>query len=736
MDTIFNTDGCFYRALDDEPIFVLLARDPCFAETIRAWETSRQALIGRGEKPQGDHKMLLEALATATAGVVWRNDATDPANGFDAGEHARWHVEPVPARELVEVVRRRVRKDTPEGGHVLPYEEWERVKRLAMPLGNRFLIGDVGGDLVLWENMNYRKPGHPEDWTGYYPVQNSLQKDMLWLAYEDWRNQSRNTVAAIKRLAGGEVPYYANILRRANEMRTEGCPSELLTKYLTTFADDMPVTFYAGDIRKALEALRRERDLAGRSKVFKYFENDEDEEGREITPLSATRISEFLDYATSYGEFNETTPNGTPCPNGGSPMNDSRRTAIWCYKKVLGIIPEDATLEHVAPVTSTSGAGTIDPAKEALWIDMAEERGFLSADEAAARRAELPEGTKAAIPSKHLMFIVGDLGRKLAVGLRQVTADMAEAHLAYSENGDDYVVRYDTLEQWMDRLNGYAAELDEATKPPAAKAVLSDCEESAFNPERWGGKRIDPAKAQRPIAMSAALGAAYGGEPLPEGMDPYKVAFGPVPAGVYYGVEEGNFYDILSRKGMGNDFHKAWWPRRDEFVSKVHDEFTIPNGHPLNPPADDNSPAAILKSIADTMGLSYAEIAEDYRRVHGLEPEKAESDTLDVTDTPEMPPHRFTMFTKARGWAYGRGLEINPAHIPDMLDRMEGDGWHLQAVFGGVEATKVGMLFKRIPPMVEITMEDYWRPAWLDSVEEMMRAPTEGVDDLGRGLQP
>lgn len=70
----------------------------------------------------------------------------------------------------------------------------------------------------------------------------------------------------------------------------------------------------------------------------------------------------------------------------------------------------------------------------------------------------------------------------------------------------------------------------------------------------------------------------------------------------------------------------------------------------------------------------------------------------DVTeiDTPDMPPHRFAMFDKGKGWAYGRGLEINPAHIPAMLDRMEEDGYTLVAALGA-QADKVGMIFQRGP---------------------------------------
>lgn len=626
MDTIFNKTGCFYRALDDEPIFVLLARDPCFAETIRSWETSRQALIGRGEKPQGDHPMLLEALATATAGVAWRNESTDPTNGYDAGEHARWHVETATERELVEVSPRK-RKGVPSGGVVMPLPEWLKAKRISMPLGNRFLIGDVEGELVFWENGNYNKPGHPEAWSGYYPVNNSLQKDMLWLAYEDWRNQSRNTVAAIKRLTGGD---------------------------LTWGEDDKPVKM-----------------------------------------LSPVRVSEFLDYATAYGEFDENTPNGTRSQLSGEPMNEYRRNAIVIYKRVLGLLPEDYVSGTPETVTATGGAGGIDPAKEALWIDMAEERGFMSAEEAEKARAALPEGTKAAIPSKHLTFMVRDLAKKIATGLRQVTSDMDEwletKSPKFRNTGSG-----EKLGGFMDRINGYAAEL-EAGEADAARF------------------------RSRPIRMHPALG-------MP-----------PEPQGRWTGGKiNPSLYAKEVIEGIGKGFGKSYEEVTADYLGTTHIDFEVQSSVPLKGS------------------------------------DKAESDTIDVTDVPEMPPHRFTIFTKARGWAYGRGLEINPAHIPDMLDRMEKDGWHLHAVFGGTVADKVGMLFKRVDPPADFNKAWEWLGSWCGkglwvagglqphrleqlrkriqgddpvfpvramppSVAEMMAAPTEGVDDapdMGRGLEP
>lgn len=98
-------------------------------------------------------------------------------------------------------------------------------------------------------------------------------------------------------------------------------------------------------------------------------------------------------------------------------------------------------------------------------------------------------------------------------------------------------------------------------------------------------------------------------------------------------------------------------------------------------------------------------VAEDYSDRFHEEMQKPEAPlygrnetkpSRDVTEieTPDMPPHRFAMFDKGKGWAYGRGLEINPSHIPAMLDRMEADGYTLVAALGA-QADKVGMIFQR-----------------------------------------
>lgn len=55
--------------------------------------------------------------------------------------------------------------------------------------------------------------------------------------------------------------------------------------------------------------------------------------------LSACRVSELLDYATSYGEMDENTPNGTVTESSAKPMCDERRATIIAYKKVLKLLP-------------------------------------------------------------------------------------------------------------------------------------------------------------------------------------------------------------------------------------------------------------------------------------------------------------------------------------------------------------------------------------------------------------
>lgn len=69
--------------------------------------------------------------------------------------------------------------------------------------------------------------------------------------------------------------------------------------------------------------------------------------------------------------------------------------------------------------------------------------------------------------------------------------------------------------------------------------------------------------------------------------------------------------------------------------------------------------------------------------------------TLDLATPPEIPDHRFASFYKGEHYAYARGLEVNPTHLPVVLDRMAADGYHLLAVFGVTDSKNVGFIFRR-----------------------------------------
>lgn len=67
-------DGCFARAMDDEPMFVLLARDLRAPEAVRRWAVQRKADITLGLKPESDMAMVTEAFETADNMEAWRSE--------------------------------------------------------------------------------------------------------------------------------------------------------------------------------------------------------------------------------------------------------------------------------------------------------------------------------------------------------------------------------------------------------------------------------------------------------------------------------------------------------------------------------------------------------------------------------------------------------------------------------------------------------------------------------------
>jgi hypothetical protein len=66
---------CYDKAQPDEPMFVLLARDPAAPSLIRRWASIRQDDIINGLRPDSDRGLVYEALVVARAMEVWRVEA-------------------------------------------------------------------------------------------------------------------------------------------------------------------------------------------------------------------------------------------------------------------------------------------------------------------------------------------------------------------------------------------------------------------------------------------------------------------------------------------------------------------------------------------------------------------------------------------------------------------------------------------------------------------------------------
>lgn len=74
MGTKNNPGGfdCYGKLEDDEPYFVLRARDPSAAQLVREWALQRRIHVRQGLKPTSDDAQVAEALLCAEAMEDWR----------------------------------------------------------------------------------------------------------------------------------------------------------------------------------------------------------------------------------------------------------------------------------------------------------------------------------------------------------------------------------------------------------------------------------------------------------------------------------------------------------------------------------------------------------------------------------------------------------------------------------------------------------------------------------------
>lgn len=65
---------CYASAGPDEPMFILLARDPLAENLVLDWAQQRQNQIERGTKPLSDMDKVREARACAQQIKAWRKE--------------------------------------------------------------------------------------------------------------------------------------------------------------------------------------------------------------------------------------------------------------------------------------------------------------------------------------------------------------------------------------------------------------------------------------------------------------------------------------------------------------------------------------------------------------------------------------------------------------------------------------------------------------------------------------
>lgn len=65
---------CYGNALPDEPMFILLARDPRAPKLVEMWAHQRMTDIENGDRPESDMGMVREARDCAEAMRQWRRD--------------------------------------------------------------------------------------------------------------------------------------------------------------------------------------------------------------------------------------------------------------------------------------------------------------------------------------------------------------------------------------------------------------------------------------------------------------------------------------------------------------------------------------------------------------------------------------------------------------------------------------------------------------------------------------
>lgn len=73
---------CYHAADPDEPMFVLLARDPWAFDLVSRWARIREQMINKGSAPESDRAKVAEAVKCAEDMLKWyRQNKSGDSNG-------------------------------------------------------------------------------------------------------------------------------------------------------------------------------------------------------------------------------------------------------------------------------------------------------------------------------------------------------------------------------------------------------------------------------------------------------------------------------------------------------------------------------------------------------------------------------------------------------------------------------------------------------------------------------
>lgn len=306
---------CYEAALPDEHVFTILARDPAGPATLRFWADERER-VGKTVNPD-DRDRIEDARRDALLMEDWRERNLDPLGD---GSGPSWKMVKITDDDGGPI------RDLPRQPTYIPAE---RDGTEAVRLNVEWLTARtrdlVEGRMSREEYTNLielacQSPDRRRDFTGVEEAEDSLLYRLE---------------GAIHNLRDGRLPAPHDLYRAVKKqvlVHVENEPAPSPWNYEC-------IGLGLSDLEAILQRLRQTKP------VKHLWSPGADEDEIEVTPLSFTRMSELLDYATCYGEFDENTPNGTISKYGermSSPMNDIRRHAIWVMKRFMGIIPEGA----------------------------------------------------------------------------------------------------------------------------------------------------------------------------------------------------------------------------------------------------------------------------------------------------------------------------------------------------------------------------------------------------------